>query len=314
MDNKFVIIADATCDLGLQFQKDYDIVVVQGHYTTPDGEEHTASQSWSEEERDQFYKDLKRNPDGYKTSPPSSAEFYFAFEKYASQGIGILAMCISSGISGTHDFMLMAQKQIKEKYHDAKVRVVDSLRFGPGFGLMTLYASDLRKEGKSLDEVADWLEENKNRFHQSGWMDDLYFVAKKGRLTNAKAFFGSLVGVKPVGEFDYNGLTTVVGKGKGEKETYQILLEYIDRHIIDPQKQIIFIATSNRHKQAYVFKEMIENRFHPKAVYVNDVYKMCGVNVGPGLMAAYYYGKPISKGLVEETAAFNEIVENIRKK
>lgn len=314
MEKKFVILPDSTCDLPIQFQKDYDIELIPGHYTTPDGKEHLSSQSWSEEERDQFYKDLKKNPDGYKTSPPSSEECYRVFEKYAKQGIGVLAMCISSGISGAHDFMLMAQKQILEKYPNAEIYVVDSLRFGPGFGLMTLYASELRKQGKTLKETAEWLEENKNRFHQSGWMDDLYFVAKKGRLTNAKAFFGSLVGIKPVGEFDYNGLTTVVGKGKGEKETYQLLLEYIARHIEKPEEQIIFIATSNRHKQAYVFKEMIENRFHPKAVYVNDVFNICGINIGPGLMAAYYYGKPISKGLVEETAAFNEIVEQVRKK
>ena len=58
---------------------------------------------------------------------------------------------------------------------------------------------------------------------------------------------------------------------------------------------------------------MIENRFHPKEVHVNDVFTNCGINIGPGLMAAYYFGKPISQGLVEETKTFNEIVEEIRK-
>ena len=313
MEKKFAIMPDTTCDLSLRFQKEYDIDVILGHYSTPDGEEHVSLHDWSDEQRDQFYKDLKKNPDGFKTSPPNVEECYEAFEKMVSQGLGVLAMAISTGISGTYNFMNLAKKEILEKYPNAEIYIVDTLRFGPGFGLMAIYASKLREEGKSLKEVAEWLETNKNRFHQTGWMDDLYFVAKKGRLTNAKAFFGSLVGVKPVGEFDYNGLTTVIGKGKGEKETYQLLLEYIARHIENPEDQIIFIATSNRHKQAYAFKEMIENRFHPKAVYVNDVYTNCGVNVGPGLMAAYYFGKPISQGLVEETQAFNEIVEQVRK-
>ena len=143
-------------------------------------------------------------------------------------------------------------------------------------------------------------------------MDDLYFVAKKGRLTNAKAFFGSLVGIKPVGEFDYNGLTTGIGKGKGEIKTYPILIEYMVEHIIDPENQIIFVATTNEHKQARVFAKMIEDRFHPKGVFVKDVHTGCGINIGPGLMAAYYYGKPISKGLVEETAKFKEIQERLK--
>ena len=314
MDKKFAIMPDTTCDLSLAFQKEYDIDVILGHYTTPDGKEHVSLHDWTSEERDTFYKDLKKNPDGFKTSPPNVSECYAAFEEQVKKGLGVLAMAISTGISGTYSFMCTAKAQILEKYPKAEIHVIDTLRFGPGFGLMVIYAARLRDEGKSLKEIADWLEENKNRFHQTGWMDDLYFVAKKGRLTNAKAFFGSLVGVKPVGEFDYNGLTTVIGKGKGEKETYQILLEYIDKHIENPQEQIIFIATSNRHKQAEAFKEMIENRFHPKAVYVNDVYTNCGVNVGPGLMAAYYFGKPISQGLVEETQAFNEIVDKIRNK
>ena len=312
MEKRFAIMPDTTCDLNEYFQKEYDIEVILGHYTTPDGQEHVSFHNWNTIDRDQFYKDVKKNPDGFKTSPPNVQECADAFEKHVSKGEGVLAMAISTGISGTYDFMCKAREQLLEKYPDADIRVIDTLRFGPGYGLMAVYASNLRKEGKSLKEVADWLEENKNRFHQTGWMDDLSFVAKKGRLTHAKAFFGTLVGVKPVGEFDYNGLTTVIGKGKGEQQTYQILLEYIDRHIINPQDQIIFIATSNRHKQAEVFKTMIEERFHPKAIYVNDVYSNCGINIGPGLMAAYYYGKPISKGLIEETKAFNEILEGLK--
>ena len=58
---------------------------------------------------------------------------------------------------------------------------------------------------------------------------------------------------------------------------------------------------------------MIEERFHPVAVYVNDVFPNCGINIGPGLMAAYYFGKPISKGLVEETKCFEEILQIVRK-
>ena len=313
MSKKFAIMPDTTCDLSDEFQKEYDIEVILGHYTTPDGVEHVSIHNWNTIDRDEFYKGVKANPDGYTTAPPNAQECYLAFKKHVEKGEGVLAMAISTGISGTFAFMSEAKNELLKEFPDAEIYVIDTLRFGPGFGLMAVYASNLRKEGKSLKEIAEWLEENKNCFHQTGWMDDLSFVAKKGRLTHAKAFFGTLVGVKPVGEFDYNGLTTVIGKGKGEKETYKILLEYIDRHIIDPSKQIIFIATSNRHKQAEVFKQMIEERFHPVAVYVNDVYSNCGINIGPGLMAAYYFGKPISKGLVEETKCFEEILQLVRK-
>ena len=314
MANKyFAIMPDTTCDLSEQFQKEYDIEVILGYFTTPDGKEHQSIHAWGEIDRDQFYKDLKKNPDGYKTAPPNIEDCKRAFLKHVEKGEAVIAMAISSGMSGTYNFMCLAREEVLKEHPEAEIYVIDSLRFGPGYGLMAIHASMKRKEGLSAKETAEWLDNNKNHFHQSGWMDDLYFIARKGRLTNAKAFFGTLVGVKPVGEFDYNGMTTVIGKGKGEKQTYQILLEYIAREIIDPENQIIVIATTNRHKQAEEYKVMIENRFHPKAVYVCDVFPNCGINVGPGLMAAYYYGKPISQGLVEEKQAFEEIVASLKE-
>ena len=312
MNNYFAIMPDVNSDLNDFFQKEYDLDIIHGHYTTPDGKEHPSVLNWNTLDRDQFYKDLKKDPNGYKTSPGNVEECYKAFEKHVKKGEPIIAISISQALSGSYSFMSQAKELILEKYPDAKITIVDSMRFGPGFGLLAVYASILRKEGRTFEEVVSWLEKNKNHFHQTGWMDDLSFVAKKGRLTHSKAFFGSLVGIKPVGEFDYNGMTTVIGKCKGEKEAYQVLIEYIKRHIIDPTHSIIFIATSNRHKNAEEYKKLIEENIHPQAVYINDVYPNCGINVGPGLMAAYYYGKPISQGLVEETKAFNEIKASLK--
>ena len=201
-----------------------------------------------------------------------------------------------------NNFAQSGAKIVLEKYPDAKIVMVDSLRFGPGFGLMCCCAGALQQEGKSLEEVVEWLEENKGRFHQAGWLDDLSFVAKKGRLTHAKAFFGTLAGVKPIGEFDYNGMTTVIGKASGAKAAYAALLTYIEKTIENAEEQVIFIAQTDRMKQAVIFKQMIEERFHPRDVRIMDVHVSCGVNVGPGLMAAYYIGKPISKDLAEEKA------------
>ena len=308
MNNTFVILPDASCDLPKDVRDRYGIEIINGHYTTPDGADHPTVLDWTEEERKAFYADLKKHPNSYTTAPPNTLECYNAFEIYVKQNLPILALCISGGISGTIDFMTQAKTAILEKYPDAEIYILDSRRFSVGFGLLAMIASELREEGKSVKEVYDYLEENKNRIHQTGWMDDLSFVAKKGRISNAKAFFGMLVGVKPIGEFDYNGLTTVIGKVKGEKTAYSVLLEYMARHIENAEEQTILIATSDRHKQAYEFKEMIEKRFSPKEVRVFDVHHMCGVNVGPGLMAAYYFGKPITEGLVEEKQCLADII------
>lgn len=303
----FVILADATCDLSEEFQKEYDIGVIPGHIALPDGTEIPAFLKWEKYSREEFYASLKKNPNGYSTSPANITEFAAALEPYAAKGIGVLLMTISSGISGAFGFASQAREDLLQKYPSAEIRIVDSLRFGPGFGLMAVHASMLRSQGKTLAETTQWLEDNKNRFHQAGWLDDLSFVAKKGRITQPKAFFGTLAGVKPIGEFDYNGLTTVLGKVKGAKTAYPVLLGYMEATIENPEDQIIFIAQTNRLPQAMEYKKMIEEKFRPKAVFVNDVFPSCGINIGPGLMAAYYMGKPISRDLSEERALFDKL-------
>jgi len=298
----FIIMTDATCELNEAILKEYDITVVPSHIILPGGKDIPSFHEWKEFKREEFYSELKKNPNGYSTSPPNVEEFAAAFEQAVSQGKDVLLMTISSGISGTYNFALQAKKLVEEKYPDAKICCVDTLRFGPGFGLIAVHASLLKKEGKSFDEIVEYVENNKNRFHQAGWLDDLSFVASKGRMTHARAFLGTLVGVKPIGEFDYNGLTTMIGKAKGTKSAYAALIHYIGQTIENPEDQIIFIAQTNRYPQAEIFKQMIEENFHPKAVIINDVFPMSGISIGPGLMAAYYMGKPISEGLTEERA------------
>ncbi len=304
----YVIIADATCDLSKEICLEHDIRIVKGIITLPDKTQVESPLEWDRFDRVGFYNDLKKNPDGYSTAPANVATFKKAFKDAIDEGKDVLCMTISGAISGAFGFATIAKKELESEVKDAKINLVDSLRFGPGFGLMVLYAAEKRADGKSLDETTAFIEENKNRFHQAGWLDDLSFVAKKGRLTHAKAFFGTLAGVKPIGEFDYNGLTTVLGKAKGAKAAYEVLLKYIEATIENPSEQIIVIAQTNRLAQAEAYKKMIEEKFSPKAVYINDVFPTNGVNVGPGLMAAYYVGKPISKDLSEEKALIEKFL------
>ena len=313
-EERFVILPDVTCELNASIREEYGIDVILGHISYPDGTEGDAILDWKdcpflkEHTGEEFYTELGKNPSGFTTAPPNIQEFYNAFEKYVKEGVGVLSMTISSGMSGTYNFSKKAKEMILEKYPDAKIECFDSLRFGPGYGLMAIYASVLRSEGKTLSEVKDYLEKNKSRFHQAGWLDDLSFVAKKGRISHAKAFMGKLIGVKPLGEFEQTGMTTVIGKAKGEKSAYRAMLSYIESTVTDPSEQIMIIAHTNRRAQAEYFKQMVEEKFHPKKIYLNDVYPSCGINIGPGLMAAYYVGKEISEDLSSEKALMAKIL------
>lgn len=304
----YVIITDGTADISEEMQREFGIEVIPGYLHLPGNTDIPQFLSWKEYDREEFYTKLKKNPDSYATSPASPDRFAEAFERYAAQGRDILMITMSSAMSGTHDFAVKGREQAMAHCPGAKINLIDSLRFGPGFGLMVVRAAQLRDEGKSLDEVTAWLEENKCRFHQAGWLDDLSFVAKKGRINHAAALMGTIVGIKPIGEFDYNGMTTVLGKAKGAKKAYAVLLKYIEATIENAREQTIFIAQTNRLPQAEKYKQLIEETIHPKAVRIVDVFPASGINVGPGLMAAYYMGKPISKDLTEEKELIDRLL------
>ncbi len=306
--NQFAVIADAGCDLGEELRRSYsDVTVVPGHLRLPDGSEVLVMPEWKYHTKEEFYKLLKKNPTAFTTSPPNVAEFERVFEAQVSKGMDVLAMSISTGISGTNGFMQMARKNVLTRYPNAKIVCVDTLRYGPGFGLMVLWACRMRAEGKTIDQVAQFLEENKSCFRQAGWLDDLKFVASKGRINHTQAFFGTLAGIKPIGESDKNGLTSVLAKVKGAKAAYPVLLEYMEKTIVNPKDQIILIAQTERYPQALEYKAMIEERFSPKEIIITDVFSFCGANIGPGLMSAYYFGTPISENLEAEKALMAEI-------
>lgn len=297
---QYVIIADGASDISEELQKKYDIKTCLGYLHFPGNEDVRQLLSWKDVDRVDFYNKLKKKPNGYSASPPGPECYAEAFKEYISRGYDILVMTMSSFMSGSYSFAAKGREQALEEYPDADIRLIDCLRFGPGYGLLVIKASMLRKEGKTLDETAQWVEENKCRYHQAGWLDDLSFFAKKGRINHTAALMETLISIKPIGEFDYNGMTTVIGKARGAKKAYGVLLKYIAATIENPQEQMILIAQSNRLPQAEKFKSMIEEVIRPKEVRIVDVFPASGISIGPGLMAACYMGKPISEALTEE--------------
>ncbi len=306
---KFAILSDSSSDLTEEIRKRFDIDYIEGHLQMPDGRSVPLCLNWTEDyQHDEFYAALKKGAE-YATSPANVAEFAEKLTSYVKAGREVVAITISTALSGTYNFLIEAREQVLKEYPDAKIYCVDSLRYSILEGMMCVKASELRADGYSAEETYKWLEDNKNCYHQMGWLDDLSFVARKGRMSNSKAFFGQLVGIKPLGDISSNGLTTVIGKAKGAKAGFAAILDYMEATITDAKEQTIFVGTSDREKDADKLIELIKERFAPKEVIKSFVYPGCGVNIGPGLCAAFYFGKPISDDMKAEEAIMAKILE-----
>ena len=305
----FIIITDVNSDLNSDLRARFEIEYLHAHITVPKMGDLPGTLEWDFTDPKTFYTELTGKVNEYKTAPASPDEYKEAFTKYLSKGYDILSLSISKALSGTYEFACMGRDLALKDFPERKIICLDAKKFSNGFGLIAILASLYREQGHTLEETAKMVEEYSPKVHQMGWLDDLSFVATKGRISHAKAFFGQLVGVKPLADFNKDGMATVLGKAKGKKNAYDAILKYIEATIENPSEQIILIAETNRHDAAMILKDKIQEKFHPKEILVNTVYPSCGINIGPGLMAAYYVGTPISSDFSQEQKIMNDILE-----
>ena len=307
---KFIILADLTCDLSKEIRDGFEINdYIKGHIHFDDGRDFETTLDWDNISREEFYKALSNKKSKITTAPASPEEYFETFKKYAEDGYDIISISISSKPSSTYDVACGAANRVKELYPECRIECVDSLRMSGGFGLLVVYAHEMKNQGKSFDEIVAWLEENKNRVHQMGPIDDLMFVARRGRMSKGKAIMGSFAGVKPMGDCTKDGFVSVLGKVKGIKKALQVTTEYIRIASEDIENSYVLITHSNREEYANALKEMIETELKPKKVMLSDVFCGSGTNIGPGMISAYFLGASVSEDLQAETEFMNSALE-----
>lgn len=307
--DKFVILADFTCDLSPEIRdfigmKDY----AKGHIHLSDGKDIPGTLDWDNITRDEFYKMLSDKKNNVSTSPLNAEEYYEFFDAYLQSGYSVISISLSSKISGTYTFASNAAARLNEKYSDVRVYCVDSMRMSGGIGLLTIQAYIMKNEGKSFDEIVEWLEKNKTTVHQMGPIDDLFFIARRGRITMGKAIMGSFAGVKPMGDCDQTGYTTVLTKVKGMNKALDVTVSYVKETSVNIENQYVLVVHSDREEYANTLKSKIESQLAPKKVFISDVFCGCGANIGPGMVGVYYFGNPISDDLVYEKETINKIL------
>ena len=307
--SKFVIIPDPTSDINKELRERFNVPEIVTGTVLINDKIINYNGDWTEISSKEFWAMLKNKKNTINTGAPSPEIFKQSFEKYLKQGLDVLCITISSALSATNGFAIQAAKELMEKYPERKVLVIDSRRYAAAELLLVTYASKFQEEGLDIEQTYQKLEEIKNCLHQAGPMDDLMFLASRKRITNTKAFMGQLIGVNPIGEVDKDGLTKVLCKVKGSKKALATSLEYMKRTIVNPEEQIIIISHSDREEKAKLYKEMIEQELKVKEIILIEGGMACAPNIGPGLCAAYYVGKPISDNLVEEQAIFDEITK-----
>ena len=289
--NHFILSCCSTVDLTKEYLEKRDIHYISLHFEV-DGKayEDDFGQSISAEE---LYSAMVAGADT-KTSQVNAVEFEEYFERFLKEGKDILHLSISSGVSGTVNSAYIAKRELEERYPDRKILVVDSLGGSSGSGMMIEKLADMRDEGKSIDELYEWIEEHKLELQHWLFSTDLTFFVKGGRISKTSGFVGNLLNICPLIDVSVDGKLTPRRKIRTKKKVMEAIVDQMEtlaQKGLDYSEKC-FMCHSGCLEDAKKVAAMIEARFQKLKgkVEIYNIGPAIGCHAGPGTVGVFFWG------------------------
>ena len=242
---------------------------------------------------DQFYEAMVNGAET-KTSQVSSTEFIEFFTPFLEEGKDIIHLCLSSGISGTYNSANVAKETLAEQYPDRKIYVIDSLAASAGAGLLLDKMADLRDEGYTIDELYEWVEENKLRVHHWFYSTDLTFFVKGGRVSKVSGWFGTILQICPLLNVDNNGKLIPREKIRTKPKVIQAIVNKMVEHADGGAEYEgkCYITHSGRFNDAKEVANLIMEKIPGTKgkIVINNIGTTIGSHTGPGTVAVFFWG------------------------
>lgn len=286
---EFIITTDNTADLPMEYIKENHLRMA---YLGFNLEGTSYGENYEEQITPQEFYEKMRNGAMPTTVQMNPVQAKTLFSSCFDQGYDVLHITFSSGLSGSYSSGVIAQEELAEERPDHKLIVVDSLCASMGEGLLVHYALKLKKQGKTIEEVAQWLEENKLHLCHYFTVDDLNHLYRGGRVSKVAAVAGTLLGIKPVLHVNDEGKLIPIAKVRGRKQSLSALVDHMEKCMgsFQDNNPYIFISHGDCLEDALYVKEQVEERFGKKEFLINSIGPTIGAHSGPGTVALFFLG------------------------
>ncbi len=288
---KYVLTCSSTADMSLEYFNKRDIPFISFNYML-DGKEYPddLGQTISFKE---FYSRVAAGSMP-TTSQVNANKYMEFFEPFLEEGKDILHISFSSALSGSYNSSHIAQADLKERYPDREIKIVDSLAASSGYGLLTDMAVDMRDEGKTLDEIYNWLEDNKLSVHHWFFSSDLSHYKRGGRISATSATIGGLLNICPLMNVSHEGKLVPRKKIRGKKQVIKESVKMMEMHAKNGTDYSgkCFISHSDCYDDARAVADLVEERFSnlEGSVIINSIGTVIGSHTGPGTVALFFVG------------------------
>ena len=281
----FVITVNSTVDLPREWLEERNVPVIPLKYTI-DGETYTDMYGLSAKE---FFDKLREGHMSV-TSQINPGEAEEMLEPFLKEGKDILHLGFSSGLSGTLNSMKIAGAELSEKYPEAKIIIIDTLCACLGEGLLLYKALQLKEKGKTIDEIEQWVEENKLHICHDVTVDDLNHLHRGGRISKTTAVLGTLVQIKPIIHMDNNGALQVIGKERGRKKALNKIVDMAVKQAEGWDNDIIMITHGDCIEDAEYVAKLVREKMGIDNILINNIGTVIWSHTGPGVVAVFCMG------------------------
>lgn len=289
--SNYILSCCSTADLDEQHLNERDIKYICFHFQLND-KDYPDDLGKSISFKD-FYDSMAKGA-MTKTSQVSVGEYTEYFESFLKDGKDILHATLSSGISGTLNSATIARDQLKDKYPDRKIYVVDSLAASAGYGLLMNKLADLKDQGMGIDDLYQWTIDHRLECQHWFFVSDLKYLIRGGRVSKVAGAIGSVLNICPLMNVDYQGRLIVRAKVRGKSAVIKAQVEkmvQLATNGLDYDGDC-YISNSDCYEDARAVADLIEEKF-PKMkgkVKIYSIGTTIGSHTGPGTVALFFWG------------------------
>ncbi|MDN3015110.1 DegV family protein [Paenibacillus sp. BSR1-1] len=276
------ILADSACDLPLSFYEDNNVTLIplKVHINDEEFEDVKTIDP-------KTVYDAIRGGSVPKTSQASPLTFEEIFTQMAENNEDGIYIAFSSELSGTYSTAVMILDQVKEKYPNFNLTIVDTKCASLGQGLIVKEATRLAAENAAKENILKEVQFRSEHMEHLFTVEDLDYLAKGGRVSKASAFLGGLLNIKPILNVE-DGKLVPIEKLRGKKKVFRRIIELMEERGSNMQEQIIGISHADNEETALEIKTMIEEAFHPKEVFISSIGSAIGAHTGAGTIAIFF--------------------------
>lgn len=285
--SNYVIFTDSSCDLSQEMINARGIYSASLTFRFDDSEKIYSNNEMPIKD---FY-DKMREGGVAKTAAVNSAAFEEGFEKQLKEGRDILYIGFSTGLSTTYNSARIAADELKSKYPERKILLVDTLAASAGIALLIDMVLEKKNRGATIEEAAEYAESIKMRICHWFTVDNLEYLKRGGRISPTAAFFGNMLGIKPVLHVDNEGHLVNVDKVRGRRTSIIALADKYGALCDDEGNKKVYISHADCLAEAEELGRIINEKYGATTELITNVGTVIGAHAGPGTIALFFVGK-----------------------